>query len=224
MNTCSVIFGPRTRLGIELARTLPDRLSPRILVARDDRDEDSLTGIDPGALIARNDQPVKHQLSGFERVEVYMCALGPIHPGDEAFDAHAESTARDLLVVEQLLTNVPRARLHLVFVSSILARVGPVPSRSYYAGFKNVVEGRLSRLIAAHDRALMSVVHPGRLTTSRSVRRPTSLLQTTYQRLARRLIRIGSRDRSLRVAVGLDARLFTLARSAVESWQAIVAH
>jgi hypothetical protein len=224
MTTCSVILGPRTRLGLELARALTDPPSQRILVARDERDRALLTELEPGAHIARHGEPVTQAIREFDRVEIYVCALGPIHPGDDAFDSHVESTSGGLAVIEDLLTRIPRVPTHLVHVSSVLARVAPRSARSYYAGFKNLAEGQLSRIVAAHGRSTMSVVHPGRLLTSRSVRRPTSLLQTTYRQLAQKLIRIAATERSVRAPVGLDARLFTVARSAAEACRAIIAH
>lgn len=224
MTTCSVILGARTRLGLELARALPNPPSQRILVARDERDRALLTELTPGALVARHGEPLGQALPEFDRVEIYVCALGPIHPGDDAFESHVESTSGALDVIEDLLTRMPRVPTHLIHVSSVLARVAPRSERTYYAGFKNLAEGRLSRIVAARERSTMSVVHPGRLLTSRTFRRPITLLQTTYRQLAQKLIRIAASERSVRAPVGLDARLFTLARSAAEAWRAIIAH
>lgn len=224
MRSCSVILGPRTRLGLELARELPGPPADRILVARDARDAVLLSHPDTGATIATIGEPLPRLPPQCGSVAIYVCALGPVHAGDAPFAAHAAAALRELGVVRDLLAQVQDRAFHVVLVSSVLARVGPRPSRAYYAGFKNLVEGLLTDLVAAHASGKLSVVHPGRLRASRSALRPLSLLETSHRGLARRLIRIVSRDRARRITVGIDARLLTLARSAAESWRALLSY
>jgi hypothetical protein len=224
MRSCSVILGPRTRLGLELVHALAGPPAERILIARDQRDATLLVGLDPGAIIAQVGAPLPELPARCDRLAIYICALGPVHAGDEDLAAHAAAALRELGVIRDLLAQVPSRAFHVVHVSSVLARIGPRSSRAYYAGFKNLVEGRLAALVAEHGGGKLSVVHPGRLRSSRSALRPRSLLETSYRRLARRLIRIATRNRARRITVGIDARLLTLARSAAECWRALVSY
>lgn len=223
MRSCSVILGPRTRLGLELVHALAGPPAERILIARDQRDATLLDEMDCGATIAQVGRPLPLPPQ-CDSVAIYVCALGPVHAGDEDFEAHAAAVLRELGVIRDVLAQVSSRAFHVVHVSSVLARIGPRSSRAYYAGFKNLVEGRLAALVAEHGGGKLSVVHPGRLRSSRSALRPRSLLETSYRRLARRLIRIATRNRARRITVGIDARLLTLARSAAECWRALVSY
>lgn len=224
MGTCSVIVGPRTRLGRELSRVLPGPASERYLVARDPHEAALLRDLDPGAVVVHAWETQSGLPSGCAKVAVYVCALGPIHPGDPDFAIDAERATGDLRFLSTLLAQLRESEVHLVFVSSVLARVGARTSRCYYAGFKNVVEGLLAGMVATHGRGLMSVLHPGRLLDSRSIRWPMSLLRTPYHRLAQKLLRVTSRGRARRITIGPDARLLTVARALAETWRAITSY
>lgn len=224
MRIRSVILGPRTRLGLELAHELPGPPAERLLIARDASDAAFLDRLGTGATVVTIGEPLPRLPPQGDPVAIYICALGPVHAGDADLAAHAAAALRDLGLVRELLAQVRDRAFHVVHVSSVLARVGPRPSRCYYAGFKNLVEGILTDLVAAHAGGRLSVVHPGRLRASRSALRPLSLLETSYRGLARRLIRITSRERARRITVGIDARLLTLVRSATETWRALVTY
>jgi hypothetical protein len=221
MRTGSVIFGPRTRLAGELLRLLPGPPADRLLVVRDRAEAAAVADRWPGATVVPAWEPAWGWPGGFDRVAIYVCALGPIHPRAPLWAVDASAVVREIGVVEQALSAYSSCAVHLVFVSSALALVPGRPERRYYAGFKNVIEGVLAQLVDRHGAGTMSVVYPGRLMATRSIRRPASLLHTSFARLARMLGRIAARSRTRRTAVGRDARLLVLSGSAMAAVRAL---
>jgi len=159
--------------------------------------------------------------TGFETICVYACALGLIHPREPRWDADSEAAARDLAVMDRLLRSSAGARVHIVFVSSVLTLQEPRPIRSYYCGWKRVIEGRLIDLAARTPATRLSVLYPGRLVAGKSMRRPLSLAHTTYARLAELLPRFGTGAGGRRALVGADARTWMIARGAAAMARAI---
>jgi hypothetical protein len=222
MRIGSLVLGPRTRLGGELLPLLPGSVGDRLLVARDPAEASVLAGQWPGAVVAPAWEPGWAWPIGFERVAVHVCALGPIHPGAIEWDAHARAIDRDLGVVTRALAAYARCPVHVLFVSSALALAPPRAARRAYAGFKSMIEGELARLVERHGRGTLSVVYPGRLLETRSIRRPASLLHTSFARLARTMCGIAAQDRPRRSMVGPDARLLGLATSAAAAIRALL--
>jgi hypothetical protein len=155
------------------------------------------------------DQSLFEWPEAVESVVIHGCALGPIHPTRPDWDRDAASTSRDLSWLRQLLQVYSRVPVHVVFSSSVLA-LGPGGERGYYAGWKCLIEATIAETAAQHGRARVSVLYPGRLVESRSLRRPASLLHSTYAHIARVMIASGSSSRPRRTLVGLDARLWLL--------------
>jgi hypothetical protein len=222
MRTGSLVLGPRTRLGGELLRVLPEPPADRLLVARDRAEAALVAERWPGATVVPAWEGAWQWPRGFDAVAVYGCALGPIHPGEPEWGAHARAVDRDVGVVASALSAYAECAVHVVFVSSVLALVPPRAERRYYAGCKNVIEAALRQLVARHRGAAMSVVYPGRLLAARSIRRPGSLLHTSFSQLAATLCRIGSGGRQRRCMVGCDARLLALASSAAGAVRALL--
>jgi hypothetical protein len=205
-----VVLGPRTRLGAALlAGAGPDR--PVYAVARDDRDRAELASSPATVIGAHDDGPL---LGGTRpgALRIHVCALGPIHPETARPEDDAAHVDRDLDLVARLLGEAQGRDAHVVYVSSILA-LAPAADRAYYAGWKNVVEERLAALVAAHPGGRLSVLYPGRLMTAEERRRPWHRMHTTFDRLAAAMDDVSEGPGRSRT-VGLDARIWLLARSA----------
>jgi hypothetical protein len=208
--TASVVLGPKTRLGAALIAGAPTDL-PVYAVARDDRDRADLatsgaTMVGAGA---------SGQLLGDLRpaaLRVHVCALGPVHPETAQPSVDSDLVARDLGLVAQLLDESAGRDVHVVLVSSVLA-LAPGADRAYYAGWKNVVEEEVARLVEAHSSARLSVLYPGRLLAASDRRRPRHRMHTTFDQLATLMSQVAEGPERTRI-VGLDARAWLLARSA----------
>ncbi|RYJ06247.1 MAG: hypothetical protein EON52_07350 [Actinomycetales bacterium] len=132
-------------------------------------------------------------------VELVVCALGPVHPTEARSADDMAAFQRDLGVVAGVLDEAGDRPVSVVLVSSVIA-LAPGDDRRYYGGWKNLVEGELRDLVAAHGRhAGLAVLYPGRLVESGSV------LHATYGRLAARIDSLLA-GRSASAVVGLDAR------------------
>jgi hypothetical protein len=70
-----------------------------------------------------------------------------------------------------------------------------------------LIEATIAEMAAHHGRARISVLYPGRLVESRSLRQPASLLHSTYAHVARVMAELGNASRPRRTLIGLDARL-----------------
>jgi len=73
--------------------------------------------------------------------------------------------------------------------------------------------GALAEAIAEAPGAILSAIFPGRLVDGRSLARPRSLLHTSYEGLARRVVAVAESRKPTRAIVGLDSRLFACARA-----------
>jgi hypothetical protein len=142
-----------------------------------------------------------------ERVVLFVCALGPIHPDGDSSKATREEAGRDLAAIARILGRARDQPVHVVFVSTVLAITRPRPERVWYAGWKQKMEAELQQLTAACRNGQMSVVYPGRLVTRRNLRAPASLLATSYAGAARVIERIGTAPHGVRRILGIDARL-----------------
>jgi hypothetical protein len=208
--TASVVLGPKTRLGAALIAGAPtDR--PVYAVARDDSDLAEL-GTSGATVVGAG---TSSSLLGDARpdaVRIHVCALGPVHPETAQPSVDADLVARDLGLVARLLDESAGRDVHVVLISSVLA-LAPGADRAYYAGWKNVVEEEVARLVEPHSSARLSVLYPGRLLAASDRRRPWHRLHTTFDQLAVLMNQVGEGPGRSRI-VGLDARAWLLARSA----------
>lgn len=166
------------------------------------------------------DRPVRVTMAGSEApalrefavgdVRVYVCALGPPHPDLPRTGLDADGVVAGLHSVEKVLEVNAGGTTHVVLVSSVLALTSSA-DRRYYAGWKQIVEQELVRVVGEHAGARLSVLYPGRLIGPTGRRRPWQLLHTTYDRLAGLVVRSGDESAKSRV-VGLDARAMLVAR------------
>lgn len=210
----SVVVGPRTRLGQQLVQ----RLAPAgrvVVVSRGSGDASALA--ETGAEIVPADVPL--ELGPDATVHLYVCALGPVHPTDDAApDLAADTSAadRDLAFVESVLRSTA-ADVRVVLVSTVIA-LAPGADRRYYGGWKGLVEQQVRTLV--HDLrpdAGVSVLYPGRLVDgSPSL---SQRLSTDYGRLATIAQRAAVRGTSR--VVGLDARLWLARRLLSLTWAAV---
>lgn len=203
----TVVLGPKTRLGAALLATATVNT---YAVARDDQDQAALASCGATVIGAEASGPL---LGGTQptALRIHVCALGPVHPETAQPGADAANVDRDLTVVARLLDEAAGRDVHVVLVSSVLA-LAPAADRTYYAGWKNVVEEELVALVAEHSSARLSVLYPGRLMTAEERRRPWHRMHTTFERLAARMSQAGDGPGRSRL-VGLDARAWLLARS-----------
>lgn len=111
--------------------------------------------------------------------------------------------------LRQRLQAYSRVPVHLVFSSSVLA-LGPGGGRGSYAGWKCLIEATIAEMAAQQGCARISVLSPGRLVGSRSLRRPASLMHSSYAHVARAMPELGNSSRARRTLLGLDARLWLL--------------
>lgn len=206
-----VIFGPRTRLGQALL-SLPHGPKDRyVVIARHDADADALRGRDATVVSAFADEAtISAALAPDGPLQVHICALGPLHPGSAQQAIDSQNVERDLNALSRVLAAADGRPTQVVLVSTVLA-LAPPSDRSYYAGWRGVVEQEVRELVAGQGD--VSVLYPGRLTEMRDVRHPVSLLYTTYGRLAQ-LAHLAAQSAPKSSVVGLDARAWLLTRSA----------
>lgn len=186
-----VVLGHRSRLGVALLERLGG-------LAADELTSDATI-----------------EVAGASEVCVYVCALGPSHPVAAA-DDDEERYERELRLVRRTVRAAVEARVpaHVVHVSSVIA-LAPSGDRLHYGGWKQRVERDLRAVLssegAMHD---LAVVHPGRLVHDHDRGRPQQRLHTRYRDLADVLV-AAVRDDGSRHVIGLDARLWLLARRRV---------
>lgn len=206
--TGTVVVGPRTRLGAALlARPAAGSV---YAVARHDEDRAALSATDATVISTHGTGP----LLGDERPEqlrIHVCALGPLH-AETAHPDDAAFVARDLELIARLLGEAEGRETHVVLVSTILA-LAPAPDRAYYAGWKNVVEEELFRLVDATPGARLTVLYPGRLLAASERRKPWHRTHTTFEKLAALMDDVSEGPARSRI-VGLDARIWLMTRSA----------
>ena len=163
--------------------------------------------------IGSEDSAISAAIGTSGPVQVLICALGPLHPGTAQQATDSAGVARDLGFLERVLTMAGSRIESVVLVSTVLTLAPPV-DRRYYAGWRGVVEQEMRELVGQKaPGAAVSILYPGRLTEKRDFRHMASLVYTTYRRLAEIADRGGRATTEFRV-VGLDARMWLLARSA----------
>ena len=143
-------------------------------------------------------------------VNIFCCALGPIHAQAPALSRDAGDALRDLHISASILARCAPYGAHIVFVSSILA-LCPRRARAYYAGWKNVTETALLALGGQRDGLVFSVLYPGRLVDEEAGILPRCI-HTPYRRLAKRMLAVAETGVSCRRLAGIDARLLLMAR------------
>lgn len=208
-----VVVGPRTRVGRSL---LERRDGPVLAVSRGAVDASALqaAGTSGPDLLDVAGDDVAERLAGAAAVDVAVCALGPVHPGTPDPEGDAAGVQRDLALLRRVLRAADDRPVRVVLVSSVVA-LAPTPDRRYYGGAKSLVEQLLLELVAAHPRARLDVLHPGRLVAAGEATRPWHRLHARFDRVAAHVERALRADRTegRRRVVGLDARLWLAVRS-----------
>jgi hypothetical protein len=210
----AIVLGPKTRLASALLSTTPLTRDRRLLIARTPAERDDLQARWPGCTILHGEELARGFVPPGERVVVFICALGPIHPDDGPPQAIHDQADQDLQTIARILRGVKDQPVHVVFVSTVLAITRPRPNRTWYAGWKLRMEAELQRLVTTCADGQLSVVYPGRLVTRTDLRMPATLLATSYTKAARIIARIGTEHRGVRRILGIDARLLIGLRGA----------
>ncbi len=203
-----VVLGPKTRLGQTLISRAAARGDAVYAVARDDQDTAALRGC--GAAVVDGSLP---RDIAADSLVIYVCALGPVHPGPAEPSVDAANVVRDLALIQKVLDSAPGAPARVVLVSTVIA-LAPGDDRRYYGGWKCLVEEELREMLAQRSTpAELSVLYPGRLLSEDERRRPWHRMHTTYTRLSDIAEQGGQRPAFSRV-VGMDARVWLVARGA----------
>lgn len=213
-----VVFGPRTRLGQAFC-TWVSAHHDLLLVARDPAERDRLSTAHPQAATYAAWESTSPVPTSQQEIGIICCALGPLHPGAPDLAADSVNVARDLAALARLLDAWRSLRVHVVFVSSVLA-LQARRGRRYYAGFKSLLEECIAALVADRPGTVLSVLYPGRLVEGR--RRPLDWLHTTYGHLAKRMAQLVLSAPPVRQIVGWDARLLMAAANVVGLGQLLV--
>jgi hypothetical protein len=205
-----MIFGPKTRLARSLLNSTAWSEHPEfILVARNPEEAVELEAEFPSASVHRPWSGGGALPGKAERVAVICCAIGVIHKGDPLVERDVEAALSDHRALQAIVDIHVDATIHLLMVSSVLA-LAPRPERDHYAGWKNVQQEWLRLLGRRSPKVKTSILYPGRLVEHRG---PRDLLSTSYAGLARKLIVLAEGTEAVERVLGLDARLWLLARS-----------
>jgi hypothetical protein len=206
MTRTTIILGPRTRAGRALADRAARRHDEVFAVARHDADAAALAGLD--VTVLRTDQDVDLPAGGHGPVQIAVCALGPVHPGEARTAADSAAVLRDLGCIERLLAAISGRPASVVLISTVLA-LAPGEDRRYYGGWKCLVEQQLAESVERlAPGTSFSVVYPGRLADG-----PTRLvpaLHASHGRLAAVVDELADGP-SRSCVVGVDARLWMVA-------------
>lgn len=215
-----ILIGPQTRLATALLQSSSwEKDTTFVLVARSPREYDALTLAHPGLAVHPAWQPDPPRLQPATPVTVVCCAFGMIHVASPNAAVDLQRVSTDHRLLDAIVRQCREQPLHLVFISSVLAR-SPRPGREYYAGWKNIAEG-LVRQAASGRGAGVSVFYPGRLVDSKTLRRPQSFLHTSYRDLAEHLVRHVRRNEPREAVVGWDSRLWLARHSLGLMWSAL---
>ena len=215
----TLILGSRTRLARSLLQEMTLRAESAFLVAWSENEMGILKSAHPANPIYPAWQNSSLPAASTQLV-IFVCALGPVHPGLPDPRADTLRATRDLEILKRILDENRNGLVHIVFVSSVVA-LFPRRARAYYAGWKSMVEGVLESLSASHPHCLLSVLYPGRLIEQHDNRRPVSFLYTTFRDLAQEMMKIKGTQKPLHRIVGIDARLW-LATQAMLAWRPFV--
>lgn len=197
-----ITLGARTRLGRAFLAQTPAH--QHILLARHPVDAAALRAEFPTAQIQLSSDPFPQPYSA---VTIVACALGLIHPKNSSWQEERDAADRDLAAIAAILAAYPSARVHVIYISSILALT---PRRTaWYSGWKNVIDGALIHLTSGHASALLSVLYPGQLREKKSL---ATFLFTTFDALATEIVALIPAPAPHRRIVGRDARLYLLVR------------
>jgi hypothetical protein len=156
--------------------------------------------------------------TGAEPSVIFCCALGPIHPlPSKQPTSDMVAVQAELEFLRSLLATLQSVRVHVVFISTVLA-VSSGVDRYYYSGWKRIIDSAIDEMTSHFQNVQFSVVYPGRLVEERP--NFQSWLSTTYCRAAQIIERVG-RGTAIRKVIGIDSRLLLAKRSLVELWAAL---
>lgn len=198
-----LILGGKTRLAQAVfAESIRAGRRPRV-VCRRLAERDELMALYPDEVVVDDSR-----YSSSRAICIIVCALGLVHPARPDVALHLQNFQDDLRRLSNLAGGAG-GDVHIVLVSTVIALI-PSRDRAYYAGLKNLTEAAIAALLRDLTSVRLSVVYPGRLVDRRVGL--ADMLATPYPVLASTLVKMaGSSGASSRV-VGLDARLWLLAR------------
>lgn len=205
------VFGPRTQLAGALLALATDQAWDTVLVARDRVEAQALTAAYPGTPVLQAGAEAAEFPRATQEVAIVCCGFGVIHPETVCVAEHWQRHERDLNTLRRVVRLYQQVPVHAIFVSSVVA-LGPPRRRAYYGGWKSLSEGAIGALLRGCPHARFSVFFPGRLVDKRSLGQLDSLLATRYEHLAKIILEVIRDGRARNRLVGMDARLWLLAR------------
>jgi len=222
-DSLTVVLGPCTNLAGALLKLPWARGQELLLVGLDGVEKEKLKKEYPETAVFASDEigdyaPEKK----YKSVNICCCALGMIHPRPIDWDTDLREARRDLAVLDKLLQSFSHARMHVIFVCSVLALSVNSKGRSgYYAGWKNILAKVVQAKVEAVPENRFSVLYPGRLTQKRSILNPVSLMYSSYPSVAGKLAKIIIKGESRRRIIGYDGRIWLLMRGVATGMSAM---
>ncbi len=222
-DSLTVVLGPCTKLAGALLKMPWVRGQELLLVGLDGTEKEKLKKEYPEAAVFALDKmgdyaPEKK----YKFVNICCCALGMIHPRPIDWETDLKEAKRDLAVLDKLLQSYSHARVHVIFVCSVLAlSVNSRGRTGYYAGWKHILSKVLQSKVESIPESRFSVLYPGRLTKKRSIFNPVSLLYSSYPSVAKKLARIIISGESRRRIIGYDARIWLMLRGVATGMSAM---
>ncbi len=202
MTKVNIIFGPKTKLGREIALNLLGKKEEVLLVARDDND--MIMEKNRKHVITAPEQVAKK----FNRANIFICAFSKIHPEIPNYPKDINDLLSDGDRLFDYLNHLkPGMDLSIIYISSVL-EVGARRENRYYQGLKNISNSIIASYCDKNNIKYTSLL-PGRLVDgSRSIFY-LNFLHTTYSILAKRCIKLINKKPASRFKViGLDARIY----------------
>jgi hypothetical protein len=202
MTKVNIIFGPKTKLGREIALNLLGKKEEVLLVARED--DDVTIKKNSRHVITTPEQVAKK----FNRANIFICAFSKIHPEIPNYPKDINDLLSDGDRLFGYLDHLkPNMDLSIVYISSVL-EVGARRENSYYQGLKNISNSIIASYCDKNNIKYTSLL-PGRLVDgSRSIFY-LNFLHTTYAVLAKKCIElINKKPANKFKVIGLDARIY----------------
>jgi hypothetical protein len=157
-----------------------------------------------------DDAIVENLPTSSREIAVVVCAFGLVHPTSPDAELHLGAFAAECRFLSKLADG-HHGQIHIILVSTVIALL-PTRERAYYAAFKNLAEAMAAAASRRCAGALFSVLYPGHLVDKRGGRGLSSRLATPYVSLALLLLKTINSKRQIARVVGVDARLWVIAR------------
>jgi hypothetical protein len=201
MRSLSIVIGARTALG----RTLLAKLDPAEIVVCAARSSDEAVWLEshyPWHPVIRGD--AAESALPFTRgpIRIYYCSTAPLLPSAAPGAQVLQSVLGELGLVRSVMNKCGTHRVHIAFASTASAAL---PSPHSICAL--TLERHLESLCAMRPDTLLSVFYPGRCIDRCAATSVSSLIYTSYARLACLMLKTAHSHAERRAVVGLDAHM-----------------